>query len=623
MVFEPQFLLEAATGQTRSFFLLWVALGVILIGLVGWFLKSRKMSERSVQDIVHRLEEGHWVGRVKLALLIGALGFMIYLWLFSKTGGFKGLAHEKAMEQAQISREIARGNGFSTKMTRPAAMWLYERNKGVFPVDKQPDIFHAPLSPWINSWFILLAKDSWQMTTKTVQYLPDRIIAGIGLAFYFLAVLISYFTAKRVFDRRLALLGMGLLLLCQRFWDFALSGLPQMLMLLLFSGVVHTLFRAVQAQVANKSPLRWMIASGALFGLLALAHGLTMWIFAGALIFSVLYFRPYGRHAGVMLAVFMVFYGPWLIRNQMVCGTPVGLGWYSGLYAARGNSESLEMRSMKLTLVDLTPRYFRRKVQTESLRQFDELYAFLGNVVVAPVFFLALLHIFKRRDTSVFRWCLLLMWISAFLGMSVFGFSEKDGLHANDLHVLFIPIMAFYGLALVLVMWSRLQITARFIWLGFVSAVYFVSALPFINQALELVGPPRMPWQWPPYVAPYIAIMNGWTTEKEIITSDMPWAVAWYADRKSLWLPLTVKDFLDLNDYGRLDGRIVGLYLTPITGNKAFLSEIMKGEYREWAPFITRTVSAKDFPLKYNTGMPVDGECVFYSDRNRWENRED
>jgi len=118
--------------------------------------------------------------------------------------------------------------------------------------------------------------------------------------------------------------------------------------------------------------------------------------------------------------------------------------------------------------------------------------------------------------------------------MGVFGFSERAGLHANDLHVLFVPIMSFYGLALVLVMWSRLQISARFIWLGFVTALYLVSALPFIDQLLELLGPPGSRVAWPPYIPPYIAIMNGWTTEKEIIASDMPWAVAWYADRKSL-----------------------------------------------------------------------------------------
>lgn len=579
--------------------------------------------EKRVQDFVHALEEGGWVRWVKFALLSGALGFMVYLWMFSSTGGFKGLTHEKAMEQAQIAREIARGNGFSTKMTRPAAIWLFENYKGTFPVEQQPDVFHAPLNPWIESWFIRLTRDSWTMTTKVFQYPSDRIIAGLGLGFYFLSVLVGYFTARRLFDERLAVLGMGLLLICERMWDYALSGLPQMLMLFLFSCAVHTLFRAVQARCEARSPLVWLLVTAALFGLLALAHGLTIWMFAGALIFCAVYFRPYGRSAALMLAVFALFYGPWLVRNYVVCGSPVGLGWYSGLAEARGHTESFEMRSRKLTLDEVTPRFFRRKMQNFTLRQFGEIYALLGCVVAAPVFFLALLHLFKRREVADFRWCILLMWMSGVVGMSVFGFSEKDGLLANDLHLLFIPIMTFYGLALILVMWSRLLVHARFFRLGFLGSLYLISALPFLDTFLELVGPPAARVAWPPYIPPYIAIMNTWTNEKEIITSDMPWAVAWYADRRSLWLPATLKDFYDLNDYGRLNGQIVGLYLTPITGNRAFIGEIVKGEYKEWAQWITRNVSSRDFPLKAVTAMPLDGECVFYSDRDRWTNRED
>ena len=57
--------------------------------------------------------------------------------------------------------------------------------------------------------------------------------------------------------------------------------------------------------------------------------------------------------------------------------------------------------------------------------------------------------------------------------------------------------------------------------------------------------------------------INGWTTEKEIIASDRPWAVAWYADRKSLWLPMTVKDFLELNDYGNDFLQVVDDLLLP------------------------------------------------------------
>jgi hypothetical protein len=132
--------------------------------------------------------------------------------------------------------------------------------------------------------------------------------------------------------------------------------------------------------------------------------------------------------------------------------------------------------------------------------------------------------------------------------------------------------------------------------------------------------------QWPPYVPPFIAILNQWTTEREIIASDMPWAVAWYADRKSLWLPISIKNFIELNDYNQLNGNIVGLYLTPFTGNQPFMPTIIKGDYKEWAPFILRQVTGpalKDFPLRAMTPLPLENECIFYSDRDRWTPRED
>ena len=103
----------------------------------------------------------------------------------------------------------------------------------------------------------------------------------------------------------------------------------------------------------------------------------------------------------------------------------------------------------------------------------------------------------------------------------------------------------------------------------------------------------------------------------------MPWAVAWYADRKSLWLPMSVKDFLEINLKAQLKGQIVGLHLTPVSGDRRYRSEIAKGEYKQWGQFIIGSALLRDFPLKYFTPLPVDGECVFYSDRDRWTNRED
>ncbi len=129
--------------------------------------------------------------------------------------------------------------------------------------------------------------------------------------------------------------------------------------------------------------------------------------------------------------------------------------------------------------------------------------------------------------------------------------------------------------------------------------------------------------QWPPYIPPYIAVLGNWTKENEIIMSDMPWAVAWYADRRSLWVPASIPDYLSLDDWGVLKGRIVGLYLTPISGNAEFLTQLKKGEWAEWSPFIERNANLKNFPLKAVTPLDREKMLVFYADRDRWTVRED
>ena len=614
-------------------------------------------TETQVQQFIHKLEEGGWVKRVKFAVIVSAVIFNINLWFF-RDSGFRGLSHPKGMEQAVIAREIARGHGFSTLMIRPAALWLFEEKMGRFPVDRQPDIYHAPLNPYLNATMIVTAdavngvlpvaaqgvqKIWWlpgglkellssvfnaltydkTMNTKLFCYAYDRMIAGLQVLFFLLAVLINYYTARRLFDDRLAAFAACMMLVCQRFWDYAMCGLPQMLMLFLFSAAAHTLVRAIEARYLRKPTLAWLSATAALFGLLALTHALTIWMFAGALLYVALSFRPLGRGAAVMAVIFMAMYTPWMIRNYQVCGSPVGLGWYSGLHGLRG-TESQLMRSMEVSLAGLSPLTFREKVQVNTVDQMLSLTSALGASMMAVIFFVALLHIFKRPETASFRWALLAMWLCAVFGMAVFGVPEGiGGIAANDLHVLFIPLMLCYGLGFVLVLWTRFEVNIKLARLAFMSLLFFVTSLPFIESTLQMLAGPRIQIAWPPYVAHYIAIMGTWTTENEIITSDMPWAVAWYAERKSLWLPETIQDFVTLNDYKQLNGAIVGLYLTPVSGYKGFINEIINGEYKAWAPFITRNVSTRDFPLKVSTLMPWGDQCTFYSDRDRWTPRED
>jgi len=102
----------------------------------------------------------------------------------------------------------------------------------------------------------------------------------------------------------------------------------------------------------------------------------------------------------------------------------------------------------------------------------------------------------------------------------------------------------------------------------------------------------------------------------------MPWAVSWYAQRKSLLLPETVKGFNGLSDYRTLGEPVSGLYLTPVSGNQRLFADIYKGTFREWAGLITRPPRVTGFALPFFTPLPVDGECMIFSDRDRWTPRQ-
>lgn len=448
-------------------------------------------------------------------------------------------------------------------------------------------------------------------------------IAAVATVFFLLSVLVNYFTMRRLFDHQLAILTVGLLLICDLFWKFSLSGLPQMMMAFLFSGALFFMVRAVENRTQERPFMGWLLAAASLFGLLALTHALSIWIFAGALFFCGFYFKPRIRTILLMTGVFLLVYSPWLVRTYHVAGTlsdPLGIAPYSGLFQIRG-TESEIMRGGAVDFGGVSPTMFRNKIQNQVSSHLGSLFSRLGQSWVAPLFFIALMHLFKRRDTGQVRWLILSMWLFAAFGMAAFGSDDPAGeLGANDLDPLFIPLFSAYGLAFLLVMWTRLEIHVTLLRIAFLSLLFIGSAIPLVNT---FTCGNKGVVQWPPYVPPYIAILGTWTSDQELIASDMPWAVAWYADRKSIWLPKSVQSFIDLNDYERLGGRIVGLYLTPFSGNRAFISEIVKGEYKEWAPFILRTANVKDFPLKSVTALPIDNQCIFYSDHDRWTDRMD
>jgi hypothetical protein len=105
---------------------------------------------------------------------------------------------------------------------------------------------------------------------------------------------------------------------------------------------------------------------------------------------------------------------------------------------------------------------------------------------------------------------------------------------------------------------------------------------------------------------------------EEATASDMPWAIAWYANRGGLWVPDTPKNLLELRDYNIIRAPINGLYLTPISGTENKFRDIVKGEYHDWAGIIERVGVSDQFPLTWKTlALGLENECIFFSDHDR------
>lgn len=562
-----------------------------------------------VQEFVHRLEVGGLKKVVLIGALFAALAGLASLFLFFN---FCGLDSETAMDQAQVGRQIAAGAGYSTLYIRPMAMWQFLNHQEKMPEGYFPDTYNFPLNPVINAVLLRPIKRWWPMQATDIVYVGDRIIAAAGIALFFASAFVTFFLVRRLFDSKIAWMTIGLIFLSDMMWRFSVSGLPQMLMLFFFSVAMYLFLTAVEAREENRLARQFIALAGValLLALMTLASPLASWIFLGFAIFVFAWFRQRVLSGLLVILIFSLVVSPWLVRNYLVCGNPLGLTMYSVLDGTSGS----ELSFMSNLQPDL--RAFgmvRAKLRAGFSAQFENFFSFFGYSLTAIAFFFSLLHIYKRSTTNMFRWALALMWFCAAFGMVVF--TPRGQISANQLHMLFLPLFIAFGLAFLIVLWNRLNLRFEPAKIAFLILIFLVSALPL---AVNLLTQTHSRVNWPPYVPPFINSISNWMEPGEIMVTDMPWAVAWYGGRPTLLLPSTAKQFITIHDYKYLGGPLNGLYLTPVSGNRPFLSQIAKGEYREWAPFIMRTADLTRFPLQFFTPLPVDNECVFYSNRDRW-----
>lgn len=570
------------------------------------------------------------------------LGFLLLLFFYLVVD-FKGISEAEGMEQADIARSLALGEGFSTNIHTPRAMHLAVQKSGTEALRpaKSKRISHAPLLPVLTSLFFRLADPAQSLPEGETVFALDRVIAAQSVLFFVLAIAVSFLLARRLFDTRIALATAILMILCETMWLYTQSGLAQMHMLFFFNLALVFLHEAYIRATTDqqKSPLIPSLLSGIAFALLGLTHWLALWPFWGILI-SVAFFFPQKRTITLAMGTPVLLAAlAWGARNIAVYGDPFGMGkevFYSALsQSIRDNllrdysdTFSFSFNGLPATLT------------VGSVEQLNTLYPFLGAVIAAPLFFIALLHNYRKPDTRIFRWVILTGWAFAALGMTAHGIEGGRAVAFNQIHILFMPVMSAFGLALLSILWGRLQLRSSntFILRGHFILAIFISAIPLLfslpkklNAGLYQRAAGRKQANWPPYYPPVFSELSSRLNKGEYLVTDNPAGLGWYGNCPSIWLPLNSEQLARIAaDLEQAEHSIAGILLTPNTTFLGFSNEVLNGTEAAWARLITYTAVSQtapgidplantpNFPYRVYHRLFPRNEMVFFGSKRLW-----
>ncbi|MGE3310220.1 MAG: glycosyltransferase family 39 protein [Limisphaerales bacterium] len=586
-----------------------------------------------LQELIHALEVGAGARYLRIvAIFLGIVTVSVAYNLRE----FKNFHSEEAMDAAQVARNLAEGRGFTTRCIRPLSMGVLIQNREdrspMIKGTEHPDLANPPLYPLVLAGFMKIPglfnhEIASQKESVFRRHQPDFVIAFINQGFFFIAVILSWRLARRLFDDRVALLTALALIGCDLLWQFSASGLPTMLALALFTALLNVL-TDIDAGSRREPPMGAMsvLVLAVLAGLLT--GGLLLTRYAlGVLIVPVLLFLATGTSGRRVLpsllavAAFAAVISPWLVRNWQVCGNPFGIAPYSIVQETATFSGNWLDRVLEPDVSKVSPDEVLRKFFIGASSMIREELPQLGGSWLTAFFLVGFLVPFVDPVRSRMRWFTVgaLVFVAAAQILSRTHLSlDTPRINSENLIVLLTPLAFMFGMALVALLVFSLEVSVE-VWRTFaLTAVVLISWIPL---ALAF-GPPRTsPIVYPPYYPPTIQRVSQWFEPSELMMSDMPWAVAWYGNRPAVLLSASPdKEFLDISDWHKT---VDGLYLTRITLDERFLSGWVLNA-RKWGRFIieilTRGEVPKGFPLRqapsFLTTFP---DHVLLADRNRWQ----
>ena len=610
---------------------------------------------QALQNLIHKLETGRFARYILLALTVVIVAGIYNLRCF------QNMAAPEAMDAAQLGRNIARGKGYTTQFIRPLSIYLVtQKNGGASDKDAarlntgHPDIVNPPAYPVVLAGLMKvlpfefdtsLKNAFWSMPDsfsasgrRGIRYQPDFLITLFNQALFLVVIGLAFFWARWLFDAAVAWTSIFVLLGAELLWHFSVSGLPTMLLMLIFMGLLWCLTLCEREAREPKWGIIGLVVSSVAAGALTGAGGLTSYAFVWMIVpvVSFLAFFSGPRRmlwCGLALAAFAAVMTPWLARNYAVCGKPLGIAGYSIIEGMPPEfhlqmSEFRLQRSLQPTVPALSWILYWGKLakNLQPILQ-NDLFKMAGGWISA--FFLAGLMVgFRNPALRRLRYfvvgSIVTLAIAQALARTQLS-DETPQINSENLLVLLAPVLSVYGVGLFYLLLDNIKFPIpqlRYVAIGLFALVLWLPML------FTILSPKRNPLIYPPYRPDVIEGSARLMTEGELIMSDIPWAVAWYGDRQSVWLTLNAtanpqqahdwqESFFAVNELKPIHA----LYLTPQSLDSRFQSQWIRAGELSWGSFVMGAMLRKELPPMFPlTKMPPGywPEQLLLCDRARW-----
>ncbi len=611
-----------------------------------------------IQEIIHKFEEGAGKGIIRAIFAVTVLGA---LWVAYEFRQFRNMGAPEAMDAAQVARNLSRGEGFTTRNIRPLSMWLVkqkklaDRGEGVVAAEAagvarrerdmamvrtpHPDLANAPVYPLVLAGWMRMVPFQFEIPKtqgRFTRYQPDLMIAVLNQIFLVVAAVQIFFLGRRLFDSSVAWVSAAVFMFSEMYWRFSVSGLPTLLVIVIFLGLVSLLVRLEQAAREGRGNAVYYVGMGLAVGAVMALGTLTLysfgWLMVPVFLFLIFYQgKRRGLAAVAAVVVFIAALSPWLARNYQLSGRFFGVAGYA-LSADSGVASARLERSLEpqedLKKVGFTG--YRVKFLANGAELLKNQVPRLGGSWVTALFLAGLFIRFRSPALGRLR-VFLLMALATLLVVQALGRTHLSTANplgndftSENLLAVVAPLVFVFGVGMFYLLLDQMRLPFPQVRIFVVAGFVMVASLPM----LFTIPQPVFPLMYPPYYPPLIQKTSGYMTEQELMMSDIPAAVAWYGNRQCVALTLDMKkDFFSINDFEK---SIQGLYLTPVTLDAKFLSDMLGGGKNTWGLMLFESLGRReippDFPLRANPPGFFPGtlaDQLFLSDHPRWNARGD